>query len=90
VTLTLKRILGVFEALRQIPPLRLAADVLLPFGAVLGAAGHHDLQRLRFPVEAQLDERVVEVHADVAAYPLFSASRTCSRRPNNVLCPLSF
>lgn len=49
------------------PPL-LVADVLLPLGAVLGAAGHHDFERLRLPFRSQLDERVIEVNADAAAH----------------------
>ena len=35
----LEGVLGVLELVRQIPPLLLVADVLLPLGAVLGAAG---------------------------------------------------
>ena len=56
------------QLVSQIPPLLLVDDVLLPFGAVFGAAGHHDLQRLLFQLGAQLDQRVADVHADAAAH----------------------
>lgn len=56
------------QLVRQLPQPLLVADVLLPLGAILGAAGHHDFQRLRFPLGPQLDERVVEVQADAAAH----------------------
>ena len=37
----LEGVLRVLELFRQIAALGLVADVPLPFGAVLGAAGHH-------------------------------------------------
>ena len=55
------------QLVRQIPPLLLVADVLLPVGvgAILGVAGHHHLQRLRLPLGPQLDQRVAEVDSPV-------------------------
>lgn len=65
----LERIFWIFELDRQFPPLLLVADVLLPLGAVLSAAGHDDLSYARIaflgfavvvvrarPVEARIDD----------------------------------
>lgn len=47
----LEWVLGVLELIRQLPPL-LVADVLLPFGAVLGAAVYHDFHHERLASSA--------------------------------------
>lgn len=46
----------------------LAAEVRLPLGTVFGAAGHHDFQRLRLPLQAQLDQRLAKVRADAPTH----------------------
>jgi hypothetical protein len=43
-----ERVLGVLEAVRQLAALVLAADVRLPLGAVVGAAGHHHFHHAGF------------------------------------------
>ena len=64
----MKKIATVLEPVRQFAAGVFAADVLLPFGTILRTAGHHDFKRLRFPLSPQLDQRVVEVHADAPAH----------------------
>ena len=76
-----ERVLGVLEPVRQLAALVLAANVRLPGGAIVGAAGHHHFDDAGFallgfgfvvfgagPVGPQFDERVVEVHGDAAAH----------------------
>ena len=59
---------GNFEADGQLATRLLAADVGLPVGAVVGAAGHHHLEDVLRPLGPQLDQGVVEVDADAAAH----------------------
>jgi hypothetical protein len=42
--------------------------VPLPLGAVFGAAGHHDFQRLSVQLGPELDQRIEKIHADAAAH----------------------
>ena len=50
-----ERVLRVLETGRQFASLGLVADVLLPFGAVFGATGNHDFQRLHLPLGGLLN-----------------------------------
>ncbi len=54
----LEWVLGVFETVRQLAALKLASDMLLPLGTVLGAAGHHDFEnrRTNFRVRSLMNE----------------------------------
>ncbi len=64
------RVAGAFG--EQIAP-RLVADVRLPFGRIGGSPGHHDLDGPgvvipTVPIRAQLDDFVVELHANAPAH----------------------
>ena len=51
---------GSLASLKRFASLRpgiFAADVLLPLGAVLGVAGHHNLQRFRLPLGPNAESR---------------------------------
>ena len=76
-----ERILAVFESGRQFAAAELVADMRLPVRTVFGAARHDDLHHaglfpfgFRFvilgtgPVGAELDDGVIDVHADAAAH----------------------